>query len=237
MYDPLVITPRIETRLIQKNFARKYWRFRGAKYYGGISTGDVVGCNMNCPFCWVHPKIRHQVQTVGTFYTPEHAGQKLVKIAQNAHFSLIRLSGGEPTIGKDHLILLLQYLTDFPFRFILETNGMLLSDDSYTKQLKFFEFLHVRVALKAPSPEIFSKITGAVPTAFYYPLQALKNLIKYRISCHAAIIADFCSENNLKFLIKELQAISPRLVNELEYEFLILYPHVKKGLKKVGFEF
>ena len=68
MYDPLKLSLKIEQHIIPEGDQRKYYRFRGAKYYGGISTADVVGCNMNCAFCWVHPKVRYQVQEAGTFY-------------------------------------------------------------------------------------------------------------------------------------------------------------------------
>lgn len=31
---------------------RPYYRFRGGKWYKGIATSDVVGCNLRCKFCW-----------------------------------------------------------------------------------------------------------------------------------------------------------------------------------------
>ncbi|MFX1298467.1 MAG: radical SAM protein [Promethearchaeota archaeon] len=235
MYNPLEISSTVQKYVLKNGNFKKYYRFRGAKYYGGISTADVVGCNLHCCFCWVHPKVRYRFQTVGEFYSPELVGQKLVQIAQKAHFNLLRISGGEPTIGEAHLIALLKYVDEYPYEFILETNGILLSNEDYTKQLDKFNKLHVRVALKAGTPETFSKVTGAIPKAYYYPLDALRLLIEYEVSCHASIIINFCSNGELKFLIKELQNIDSSLVQELEYESLILYPHVKKGLKKSGY--
>ena len=237
MYDPIEISLKIEKNLVKDDSARKYYRFRGAKYYGGISTADVVGCNLHCRFCWVHPKVRYRFREVGQFYSPEIVGQKLVHIAERAGFRQLRVSGGEPTIGEDHLIALLKYLDDFPYRFILETNGMLLSQERYVKNLKSFTNLYVRVALKAATPETFSKVTGAIPDAYYYPLKALELLVKHEISCHSSIVVDFCSKQELNFLIQELYKIAPFLGDNLEYESLILYPHVKKGLKKIGYEF
>ncbi|NVM54761.1 MAG: radical SAM protein [Candidatus Helarchaeota archaeon] len=237
MYDPIELSSRIESHILKNRTLKKYYRFRGAKYYGGISTADVVGCNMHCHFCWVNPKIRYRFQNIGKFYSPLQVGQQLVQIAQKANFNQLRVSGGEPTIGEDHLVALLKFLDDFPCTFILETNGMLLSQENYVKKLKEFTNLYIRVALKAGTPEIFSKVTGAIPAAYYYPLEALKLLIKHKISCHASIITDFCSEPDYNFLIHQLQKISPNLVNELEYESLILYPHVKKGLRKIGIKF
>jgi len=235
MYNPLLVSPRIEKYVIEKQKLKKYYRFRGAKFYGGISTADAVGCNMFCPFCWVNPKIRVHVLNTGQFYSPVEVGMHLVQIAQKAKFSNLRVSGGEPTIGRAHLIALLLYLKKFPYSFILETNGMLLSDESYILELKEIPNLHIRISLKAGTPEMFSKVTGAVPEAYYYPLEALKHLIKHGISCHASVIIDFCSKADFEFLAQELQEINPRLITQLELESLLLYPHVVKGLKRIGF--
>ncbi|NVM30631.1 MAG: radical SAM protein [Candidatus Helarchaeota archaeon] len=237
MYDPIELSTKIESHVIKNRVQKKYYRFRGAKYYGGISTADVVGCNMYCHFCWVNPKVRHRYQTVGKFYGPEEVGERLVQIAKKAKFNRLRVSGGEPTIGEEHLIALLSSLDDFPYPFILETNGMLLSQESYVKNLVNFNNLYVRVALKAATPEIFSKVTGAVPAAYHYPLQALNLLIQNEIPCHASIIIDFCTQEDLKCLADQLKEISPDLVGQLEFESLILYPHVVKGLKKIGLQF
>ncbi len=235
MYNPLEVSVRIEKHVIENKLFKKYYRFRGAKFYGGISTADVVGCNLFCHFCWVHSKVRFQVQNVGKFYSPEEVAQQLIQIAQKAKFAHLRVSGGEPTIGQDHLIALLEYLEKFDYVFILETNGMLLSQENYIRNLKRFPKLHVRISLKAGTPEMFSKVTGAVPEAHYYPLNALKLLLKYEIPCHPSVIIDFCSKQDFQVLIQELQQINSRLVHQLELESLLLYPHVIKGLKKIGF--
>ncbi|MFX1295259.1 MAG: radical SAM protein [Promethearchaeota archaeon] len=235
MYDPLELSSRINSKIVKDKTLKKYYRFRCAKYYGGVSTVDVVGCNMYCHFCWVHPKFRYCFQKVGKFYTPGYVGQRLIQIAQKANFKLLRISGGEPTIGKPHLISLLKYLNNYPYQFILETNGMLLSNENYVKEFKDINNIHVRIALKAGTPETFSKVTGAVLEAYYYPFKALKFLLKYKISCHPSIIVDFCPKKDFQFLLQVLQKIDPSLINKLEYESLIFYPHVKKGLEKIGY--
>ncbi len=236
MYDPLKLSSNIESLIVKSGNFKRYYRFRAAKYYGGISTADVVGCNMHCCFCWVHPKINHRVRNVGNFYSPELVGQKLAQIAQKGGFKSLRISGGEPTIGQNHLISVLKYLEEYPYEFILETNGILLAHEDYVKNFSSFNNLYVRISLKAGTPEKFSKLTGAIPEAYYYPLKALQNLIDFEIPCHASIIRDFCEQSELGFLKQQLQEISLNLVQQLEYESLMLYPHVKKGLARIGYE-
>ena len=43
MFDP-VIRARAVEKLVLVNGKRKYYRFRFARYYGGIVTADAVGC-------------------------------------------------------------------------------------------------------------------------------------------------------------------------------------------------
>jgi uncharacterized Fe-S cluster-containing radical SAM superfamily protein len=179
--------------------------------------------------------VRYRFEEIGRFYTPGQVAHQLVQIAGKAGFPHLRVSGGEPTIGSAHLIALLKDLNEFPYNFILETNGMLLSDEGYVESLSKFDKLHVRISLKAATPGIFSKVTGASGDAFNYPLRALQLLVKHGISCHAAVVRDFCSEADLQFLSKHLGKISSSLGRSLELESLTLYPHVRKGLKKVGF--
>ena len=51
MYNPIELSEKIE-KIVCKNNDKKYYRFRSAGFYGGISTADTVGCNLRCEFCW-----------------------------------------------------------------------------------------------------------------------------------------------------------------------------------------
>lgn len=53
MYDAVqmhMAVGRIVTR--ESGVYRKYYRFRPARWYGGIVTADAVGCGLICKFCW-----------------------------------------------------------------------------------------------------------------------------------------------------------------------------------------
>ncbi|MEM3522921.1 MAG: hypothetical protein QXD78_07785 [Candidatus Bathyarchaeia archaeon] len=69
----------------------------------------------------------------------------------------LRLSGYEPTLGKEHLLAFLRFVKESKYSlFILETNGMILGfDNNYVKRLaKFKEKLYVRVSFKAVTRRI-----------------------------------------------------------------------------------
>jgi uncharacterized Fe-S cluster-containing radical SAM superfamily protein len=45
----------------------------------------------------------------------------------------VRISGGEPLIGKDHLLKVLSALQHKKIHFVLETNGILLGEDDLAR--------------------------------------------------------------------------------------------------------
>ena len=143
MYDPLELS-KITEKLVTKELMKKYYRFRPAKFYGGISTADTVGCNLRCKFCWSGNSVWNAKNT-GEFYSPEDVAETLLNIAEAKGYNQIRVSGGEPTIGKNHLINLLNCISP-DMVFILETNGILLgADKRYIDDLSKFNNLHIRV--------------------------------------------------------------------------------------------
>ena len=234
MYDPLKRSEALEC-LAAEGSLRKYYRFRPAKWYGGIVTGDVTACNLLCHFCWAGDDIRNHPERVGKFYSPRQAFDKLDKIAKKSGYQLMRLSGQEPTIGREHLLELLGLLAKTKYRFILETNGILIGDDpSYAEDLAGFNNVHVRVSIKGTNEDEFYKLTGADPKFFKYQLDAIGNLIEKNVSVHPAVMISFSSEENIESFIRRLDEIKKGLSRQMELEELILYLHVVKRLQKHG---
>jgi uncharacterized Fe-S cluster-containing radical SAM superfamily protein len=237
MYDALTRHRAIEsivTRGTTQGQLRKYYRFRADRWYGGIATGDVVGCGMLCRFCWVSESILERPESSGQFLTPALAAQKLTRTAIGNHLTQMRLSGGEPTIGKSHLLGVLTEIEEQRrFRFVLETNGILLgADATYCTELAAFRCLHVRVSLKGSCEDEFEKLTGACGVGFEYQLEALRNLQDAGVSCHPAIMSSFSTESDISQLKDRISKIGYKLSNELELEEIIRYPRVERRLRK-----
>jgi len=233
-FDPVKLADLIEQRVLQGT-RRKYYRFRGSSFYGGSAVGDVVGCNLRCAFCWTG-RPRDDLR-IGFFEYPLEAYKRLESIAKAHGYRYVRLSGGEPTIGFKHLVKLLDHFESTSDRlFILETNGILIgARREYARTLSGYNRLHVRVSIKACSPELFTKLTGAMPRAFVYPLIAVKHLADYGLSFHVALFAAFGSEKCWAQLIEELVELAgPDIVENIEVEPLVLYPPAKRRLKILG---
>jgi uncharacterized Fe-S cluster-containing radical SAM superfamily protein len=156
-------------------------------------------------------------------------------LARKFGFSQLRVSGGEPTIGKAHLLGLLDLLKNEGLSFILETNGILLGHDAdYARELAGYDFVHVRVSLKGCNGQEFSMLTGAESDGFELQLGSLKALTEAGVECHPSVIVSFSSNENLDNLKERLKQIATVLAEQVEIEELILYPHVIKRLQKCG---
>lgn len=224
---------KLVTRAGSEGQEKKYYRIRPARWYGGIVTADCVGCGLVCRFCWVRDEIMLRPAHVGKFYDPNEIADSLTSLARKRKLSQLRVSGGEPTIGKEHLLALLDQLQGKGYSFILETNGVLVAhDQNYARDLSEYDFVHVRVSLKGCDEQEFAMLTEARPEDFELQLDSLRNLKEANVSCHPSVMASFSSKQNLERLKKRLGKISPNLSDELEIEELILYPHVERRLRK-----
>jgi len=127
----------------------------------------------------------------------------------------------------------------FPL-FILETNGILFGvDKDYVKRVSKFTKPHVRVSLKAGTPEDFTRKTGGKPEAFEIPFQAIRNLMDCNVSFHvAAMSADprIMTQEERENLVKKLVEIDPRLLLSLEEEVMDPYNTTLERLKFAGWK-
>jgi len=168
---------------------------------------------------------------IGEFHSPEQVAKTLAEMAKKRGLTQLRVSGGEPTIGKRHLLQLLSNLEDKQSTFILETNGILIGHDSdYANDLAKYPFIHVRVSLKGCNEKEFTMLTDAKQEGFRLQLKALENLVKAGVECHPAVMTSFSQEKSLEQFIQQLRSISKKLGDSLETEELILYPSVRRKI-------
>lgn len=233
-FDPVKLIKQTE-QIICRGNKRKYTDFYATGVYGGIATGYTVGCCLRCIFCWVDPS-RDFPEQYGEFYSPDEAFENIREAAHKFKVHKLRISGAEPTLGKDHLVGLLELVeeSEFPL-FILETNGIYFGiDKDYVKAISKFEKPHIRVGLKAATPEGFTERTGAKGVSFELPFIGIKNLLDFGVSFHvASMSADqrFMSREERIKLAEKLYEIEPRLLKNLEEEVVDPYKTTIERLK------
>lgn len=249
-FDPIELakkTEKIITKEGQEGLERKYVSFYSAPVYSGIATGYAVGCCLRCIYCWTNWS-RDFPEEYGKFYSPKEAADRLINEAEKGitsrgwkHYrhlkvNKLRVSGCEPTLGKEHLLKVLEHLSNYSYQFYLETNGILFGKDyDYVKRLaKYSDFIYVRVSFKAASPEGFTERTGAIGEHYELPFKALKNLLDVGIYARAAAMTDpkIMPEEERNILIKRLDDIdsSARYSETLEEEVIGSYDTTRKRL-------
>ena len=220
-FNPIEVARRTEV-IVCRGDARKYTAFYATGVYGGIATGYVVGCCFRCYFCWTDFS-RDYPEAYGKYYSPEEACENIVKAARKWRVSKARISGGEPTLCRRHLLRLLELIEerDEIKLFILETNGLLFGvDESYVKDIVKFNKVYVRVSLKAGNPIAFEERTGASREFFELPFRAIKRLLDNNAKFHVAAMTDprIMPPSERKELIERLAEIDPFIAANLEEE-------------------
>jgi uncharacterized Fe-S cluster-containing radical SAM superfamily protein len=238
-FDPLELARETE-EIVCRGRSRKYTNFYSTKVYGGIATGYACGCCLRCVFCWVDWS-RDFPESNGRFYSPEEVFSTLGETARKFKVKKLRVSGAEPTLGREHLLGLLELVEASEFDvFILETNGILFgSDKGYVEKISKFKKPHVRVSLKAGTPEAFTRKTGAKAESFELPFKAIRNLLDYGASFHVAAMSldpRIMKADERRSLVERIAEIDPRLLTSLEEEVIDPYKATLARLRYAGIE-
>ena len=231
-YDPIALAAATEKVVVRGN-QRKYVQLgRRLRFYGGSISATEVGCNLRCKFCFSDKPV-WKPGRVGKFYSPQAVFDGLDRAARKYNTKIISASASEGTLGKQHLLELLELVDQSDYTYVLETNGMILGfDQQYVRDLNRFKNLHVRVSMKGCCPEEFHKLTGAQSSAYELPFKALETLIAAGISCNACLSVSFSDQASIKAAKRRLYDLWPGLLKSLEVEWIKLFPKVRKRLRE-----
>ena len=234
-YNPLELAKKTE-KIVCRGDARKYTKFYNVGVYGGISTGYTVGCDLRCIFCWVEWS-RDFPEEHGKFYTPQQVFQRLVFNAKKKRISKLRISGGEPTLAKEHLLKVLDLINTTDYFFILETNGILFGADiEYVKSLRKYKNVYTRLCLKAGTAEGFQRRTGAKGEFYKLPFKGIENLMRAGVKFHVACMNDpvLMEREENQAMMKKLKELNYQ--DYLEEEVCDPYYTSVKRLEKAGYQ-
>jgi len=67
-------------------------------------------------------------------------------------------------------------------------------------------------------------------------LKALENLVDAGVPSHAAVMLSFSSKEDFSELLNRLRDIDRGLAENVEEEYVFLYPHVTKRLSEAGIQ-
>jgi len=218
-FDSIQRSREVEQDVMQGD-KRRYYRFRYAKFYGGIVTADAIGCSLLCAYCWAYSRNLNPAKA-GTFYSPSEVAGKLLGLAERNDCDQFRVSGSEPILGRVSALHLAEVIKLTGGHFIIETNGIMLGyDPSLIDLLKPLD-CHVRLCIKAHNGLDFERITGAKADGFAYQILAAEALHKAGIRHSIAVMAPYVDPSKVPVYVHEV-------------EDLIIYKSTEKILKQRG---
>ena len=218
-FDPIQCSKDVGS-LVMQGDKRLYYRFRFAKFYGGIVTADAVGCNLLCAYCWNYSRNLNPT-TSGDYYSPIEVAKKLQAISEKNNCTQFRVSGAEPILGRTSALHLAEVIRLVDGHFIIETNGVAIGHDISLLDLLRPLKCHIRLTIKGDDLESFQKVTGALGETFYYQLQAVDAIRKEKISLSVAVMTQFVDSNKLPCRVDE-------------EEDLITYQSTERNMRKRG---
>jgi uncharacterized radical SAM superfamily Fe-S cluster-containing enzyme len=164
---------------------------------------DVTNrCNMNCPFCLAN------IPAMGFRFDPPMAYfEKIFKrLAQFKDKPKIQLFGGEPTVRKDLIDIIMLAKDKYGLEARVTTNGLRLADEEYCKQL-VATGTQFMFSFDGRHPSIY-EFTRKSTNAYERKLKGLENLGKFGKSkvtlmyCasstnepYLADLVEYCHEN------------------------------------------
>ena len=110
---------------------------------------------------------------------------------------------------------------------------------NYVEAIAGFSSAHIRLCLKAGTPEGWNRRTGATKESFEIPYNAVRYLLDAGVSFHvASMSADprFMGQDERIKLQDKLGRISPKLLTNLEEEVVDPYDTTLFRLSKAGME-
>jgi uncharacterized Fe-S cluster-containing radical SAM superfamily protein len=211
-------------KIVMRGDKRRYYRFRYAKFYGGIVTADAIGCNLLCAYCWNYSRNMNPGR-YEDFFGPSEVADKLLALSEKKRCRQFRISGAEPILGRDSTLHLAEVIRRVNGSFIIETNGVMLgADPNLLEILEPLPNIHVRLCIKAHCGIDFEKVTGAKAVGLSYQLKAAEELQKASISHSIAVMQPFVDPDKLQFNVDEV-------------EDLICYGSTERNLKQRGLDF
>ena len=155
-------------------------------------------------------------------------------IAEEYDLKRVRVSGCEPLINTKHLLRVIRMAMSDGYDYVLDTNGLLLTDDFLASIKPFKRKIYIYMGLKGSTPELFQKITTAEAKFWYKQLEALRLIVKHGFTLGVNLMANFTPIDTSPKLFSELYKISPILPMCVDMKPCTFFVHNTVRIKKYG---
>jgi uncharacterized Fe-S cluster-containing radical SAM superfamily protein len=198
----------------------------------------MLGCNLRCAYCWVvdekkisQPGCQPQIYP---FQQPDETYELLKNLAKVYNLRRVRVSGCEPLINERHLLRVIRLAMSDGYDYVLDTNGLLLTEDFLASIKPFKHKIYIYIGLKGSTPQLFQDITTADAQFWYKQLEALRLVVKHGFTLGVNLIANVIPSETLEQLRKKLYQISPILPMTVDLKQCTFFIHNTERMKRYG---
>jgi len=175
----------------------------------------MVGCNLRCGFCWVVDQKKVGCANCNIekypFQRPEETYEMLKTLAYKHNLRKLRVSGCETLLNERHIVKVIRQAMSDNFLFVLDTNGLLLTEDFLATIKPFRSRMYIYFGLKGSNPDFFQEVTKAEGRFWWKQLEAMRLIVKNGFTLGVNLIANLTSPSSLPTLFNRLYKISPIL--------------------------
>ncbi|MDH3324432.1 MAG: radical SAM protein [Candidatus Peregrinibacteria bacterium] len=183
-----------------------------------IRTG--YSCNNNCTFCHLGHKRQGNLTT-------QEIKNKII-FCKKKGYNFIVLSGGEPTIRKD-LLIIANFIKQNEMSLGLITNGRMFSYKPILEKLIHNNLKYAYISLLGSTKEIHDKIVGA--QSFNQTIKGIENLTKHNSVKHKINVTVVSKNiNDLKNIVDLAKKIG---IKKLKFSSVDYKGNVLRNIKMV----
>lgn len=197
----------------------------------------MLGCNLRCGYCWVPDEKKIGVMCLPELYpyqTPDETYALLKEIATSYGVKRVRVSGCEPLINPKHLLSVIRMSMSGGYDYVLDTNGLLLTEDFLAAIKPFRERIYIYMGLKGSTPQLFQKTTTADAKFWYNQIEALRLVVKHGFTLGINVMANFTPPDTLEYLFNTLCRVSPILPACVDMKYCTFFVHNTERIKQYG---
>jgi uncharacterized Fe-S cluster-containing radical SAM superfamily protein len=198
----------------------------------------MLGCNLACAYCWVvdekkigQPGCQPQFYP---FQQPDETYERLKNLAEIYNLRRVRVSGCEPLINERHLLRVIRLAMSDGYDYVLDTNGLLLTEDFLASIKPYRDKIYIYMGLKGSTPQLFQDTTTADAQFWYKQLEALRLVVKHGFTLGVNLIANLVPLETLPPLFSELYKISPIIPMTVDMKRCTFFIHNARRIKQYG---
>ena len=199
----------------------------------------MLGCNLRCAYCWVPDSKKIGIECLPEEFPYQKPKDTYAILKQEAiayGVKRVRVSGCEPLLNPRHLFPIIRKAVKDGYDYVLDTNGLLLTEEFLLSIKPFRDKIYIYMGLKGSTPELFQEISTAEAKYWSRQIEALRLVVKHGFTLGVNVMANFTPPETLPSLFDTLYDVSPILPICVDMKYCTFFVHNTERIKNYGIQ-